>query len=199
LNMRRANDLIWSVAVNRYLLGKDAPAFDLLYWNQDATRMPLKMHSFYLREMYLANKLVEPGAIVMNDVPIDLGDIRNDCYIVATQEDHIAPWRSVYRLTQNVRGKTRFRLGHSGHIAGIVNPPTKNKGFWFGREGDAATINPPDPDVWIESALKHEGSWWPDWSAWIRERSGSMVPAPATGSNAAYPALAAAPGTYVRE
>ena len=199
-NMLRANDLIWSVAVNRYLLGKDAPAFDLLYWNQDATRMPLKMHSFYLREMYLANKLVEPGAIVMNDVPIDLGDIHNDCYIVATQDDHIAPWRSVYRLTQSVRGKTRFRLGHSGHIAGIVNPPgNKKPGFWYGREGTEATINPPDPEVWRETAPKHDGSWWNDWSAWLAERSGELVASRTAGSLDAYPAIVDAPGAYVLE
>jgi len=158
------------------------------------------MHSFYLREMYLANKLVEPGAIVMNDVPIDLGDIHNDCYIVATQDDHIAPWRSVYRLTQSVRGKTRFRLGHSGHIAGIVNPPgNKKPGFWYGREGTEATINPPDPEVWRETAPKHDGSWWTDWSAWLKERAGDLVPARVPGSHGTYPALAAAPGTYVRE
>jgi polyhydroxyalkanoate synthase len=196
-NMIRANDLIWTVAVNRYLLGKEAPAFDLLYWNNDATRMPKSMHAFYLNRMYLANDLVKPGAIAMRGTPIDLRAIANDLYIVATAEDHIAPWRTVYALTQHVSGNTRFRLGHSGHIAGIVSPPGGKKGHWHGVEGAGATVNPPTADAWKAQAPKHEGSWWPDWSAWNAERSGDRVAARAPGAHPEFPAIAAAPGAYV--
>lgn len=192
-NMLRANDLIWSVAVNRYLLGKDAPAFDLLYWNSDSTRMPQAMHAYYLRNMYVENNLVKPGALEVCGVPLDLRDVRNDTYVVATQDDHIAPWRTVYRATQLFGGDSRFRLGHSGHIAGIVNPPSSGKGAWWSNDS-----NPPDPDAWFAAARKHEGSWWTDWHAWLAERSGEMVPAREPGSSA-YPAQEAAPGTYVTE
>ncbi|MGH7757142.1 MAG: PHA/PHB synthase family protein, partial [Vulcanimicrobiaceae bacterium] len=161
-NMLRANDLIWNVAVNRYLLGKDAPAFDLLFWNSDATRLPRAMHSYYLRNMYLENKLAKADALKVHGVGIDLGRIRNDVYCVATADDHIAPWRSVYRMTQSFGGKTEFRLGHSGHIAGIINPPAGKKGSWW-----SAPSNPPDADAWRTGAVEHAGSWWPDWSDWL--------------------------------
>ncbi|MDB5070322.1 MAG: phbC, partial [Candidatus Eremiobacteraeota bacterium] len=122
-NMLRANDLIWGVAVNRYLLGKDAPAFDLLYWNSDATRIPRAAHSYYLRNMYVENNLSKPDVLEVDGVPIDLHKIELDVYCVATQEDHIAPWRSVYAMTRLFGGDTTFRLGASGHIAGIISPP----------------------------------------------------------------------------
>ncbi len=190
-NMLRSNDLIWSVAVNRYLLGKEAPAFDLLYWNSDSTRMPAAMHSYYLRNMYMENNLVHANALEIDGTPLDLREIENDVYCVATIEDHIAPWKSVYKLTQLVAGQPAFRLGASGHIAGIINPPRKGKGSWWG-----ASDCPPDPDAWLASATKHEGSWWPDWFAWLRERSGAKVSAPKLGS-AEHPPQEAAPGDYV--
>ena len=190
-NMLRSNDLIWSVAVNRYLLGKDAPAFDLLYWNSDSTRMPAAMHSYYLRNMYIENNLVRPNVLEIDGTPLDLGDIRNDIYCVATIEDHIAPWKSVYKLTQLAAGPTAFRLGASGHIAGIINPPRKQKGSWW-----SATECPPDPDAWLAAAVKHDGSWWPDWFAWLGERSRSKRSALKPGSKQ-YPAQEKAPGTYV--
>ncbi|GAC1652869.1 MAG: class I poly(R)-hydroxyalkanoic acid synthase [Vulcanimicrobiaceae bacterium] len=191
-NMLRANDLIWSVAVNRYLLGKDAPAFDLLYWNSDSTRMPAAMHSYYLRNMYINNNLVKPGALEVDGVKIDLGNIRNDAYFVATAEDHIAPWKSVYKGMQMFGGDKRFRMGYSGHIAGIVNPPAKLKGFWW--EGDTKET----PQAWYDAAAKHEGSWWNDWYAWLAQRSGEKIAKREPGSPA-YPAQEAAPGTYVLE
>ena len=193
-NLLRSNDLIWNVAVNRYLLGKDAPAFDLLYWNSDATRMPAKMHRYYLRNMYLENNLVKPDKLSFDGVPIDLREVRNDVYSVASAEDHIAPWRSVYKMTQLFSGDTRFRLGNSGHIAGIVNPPTNPKGSY-----SSAPANPPTADEWLAAATKHEGSWWPDWMAWLVERSGERVPAPAQPGSKRFSPLAPAPGTYVRE
>src|SRR5207302_3125856 len=123
-NMMRANDLIWSNVVNNYLLGKEPPAFDLLYWNNDGTRMAREAHSFYLRNTYLENNLIKPGKIVLKDVPIDLKRIRQDVYAVGTQQDHIVPWRAAWQIFQLVSGKVRFVLGGSGHIAGIINPPS---------------------------------------------------------------------------
>jgi len=179
-NLLRADDLIWNVAVNRYLLGKDAPAFDLLYWNDDATRIPCALHSYYLERMYRDNALVKPGAISMLGVPIDLGKIRNDLYVVATAEDHIAPWKSVRRLAELTGGTSRFVLGSSGHIAGIVNAPAKKRG-WYRVDGE-----------------ERAGSWWPDWIEWLRARSGEQVRARPPGTSA-HPILGDAPGTYVLE
>jgi polyhydroxyalkanoate synthase len=192
-NMLRANDLIWNVAVNRYLLGKDAPAFDLLYWNSDATRLPAAMHSYYLENMYVRNALAK-GELVVDGVPIDLHAVRNDVYSVASIEDHIAPWRSVYKMTQLFSGDVRFRLGHSGHIAGIINPPASGKGNYWKADG-----NPPSADDWFRSAEKLAGSWWPDWLGWIGERSGERVPAPSKLGSERFPPLGPAPGTYVLE
>jgi polyhydroxyalkanoate synthase len=193
-NMLRANDLIWNVAVNRYLLGKDAPAFDLLYWNSDVTRIPKNTHSYYLRNMYLENNLVKPDVLKAKGEPLDLHRIQNQVYSVATVEDHITPWRAVYRMTQLFSGPVRFALGHSGHIAGIINPPSAHKGHWFSNE-----VNPPAPDDWLASAQKHEGSWWPDWIAWLSERSGEQIPAPKQVGSEGFPPLTPAPGTYVLE
>jgi polyhydroxyalkanoate synthase len=192
-SMLRANDLIWNVAINRYLLGKDAPAFDLLYWNSDATRMPAAMHRYYLNNMYVRNALAT-GQLNHKGVPIDLGAVKNDVYAVAAIEDHIAPWRSVYKMTQLFGGDVRFRLGHSGHIAGVINAPAAAKGNYW--EVDR---NPPSADEWLAAARKHPGSWWPDWLEWIAQRSGERIPAPAAGGSEAHPPLAPAPGTYVLE
>ena len=196
-NMLRANDLIWGVAVNRYLLGKDAPAFDLLYWNSDATRIPRATHSYYLREMYVANNLSKPDALDVDGVPIDLRRVKLPTYCVATQDDHIAPWRSVYAMTRLFSGETTFRLGASGHIAGIISPPGKKKAVWWGPPPGAS--NPPAPDAWFAAAPKHEGSWWPDWIAWLAQRSPGKMDAPAATGSAKYEPLADAPGTYVLE
>ncbi len=192
-NLLRANDLIWNVAVNRYLLGKDAPAFDLLYWNSDATTMPGALHEAYLRTMYGENALAG-GTSVLKGVTLDLHDVRNDVYSVASIEDHIAPWRSVYKMTQLFAGNTRFTLGHSGHIAGIINAPASGRGkYWTN------AANPRAADAWFSGAQEHAGSWWPDWMAWLTERSGDEIDAPQAVGNEKYPALVPAPGTYVLE
>ena len=196
-NMLRANDLIWGVAVNRYLLGKDAPAFDLLYWNSDATRIPRAAHSYYLRNMYVENNLSKPDALDVDGVRIDLRQIQLDTYCVATQEDHIAPWRSVYAMTRLFGGETTFRLGASGHIAGIISPPSKKKAVWWG--GPPGSSNPPTADEWLAAAPKHDGSWWPDWTAWLAQRSPETVPVRPSLGNEQYPPLVDAPGTYVLE
>jgi polyhydroxyalkanoate synthase len=191
-NMLRANDLIWNVAVNRYLLGKNAPAFDLLYWNSDATRLPASMHKYYLRHMYRNNDLVKPDVLEMRGTPIDLRRVMNDVYAVASREDHIAPWRAVYRMTQLFSGDTRFRLANSGHIAGIVNPPSSGKGLYF-----TAPSNPPDPEAWLKLAEERRGSWWTDWIEWLAERSGERVASPETLGSKRFAPLEAAPGSYV--
>ena len=192
-NLLRANDLIWNVAVNRYLLGKDAPAFDLLYWNSDATRMPGAMHDDYLRNMYGRNALAK-GEYALKGAPLDLRAIRNDVYSVGSIEDHIAPWRSVYKMTQIFGGETRFVLGHSGHIAGIINAPSSGKGKYWTNDA-----NPPTPDAWFSGSVEHAGSWWPDWIAWLAERSGEEIDAPTSLGTEAYPTLGPAPGSYVLE
>ena len=191
-NMLRANDLIWSNVVNNYLLGKEPPAFDLLYWNADGTRMARVAHSFYLRNTYLENNLIKPKKIVLKGVPIDLKQIHLDIYAVGTEQDHIVPWKSAWRISQLASGKVRFVLGGSGHIAGIINPPSKGKGYWTnGKPVKTA-------DEWLESARQHKGSWWADWLKWLRPRSGEQGAPPSMGSTA-YPAITPAPGTYVLE
>lgn len=191
-NLMRANDLIWSFVVNNYLLGREPIAFDLLYWNADSTRMPHMMHRFYLRNMYQRNLLVQPGGIALKGVPIDLGSIKTPCYFLSTKEDHIAPWASTYRGSRHFGGPVRFVLGGSGHIAGVINPPTTAKyGYWTGKQ------QPPDPEAWLAGAQHNEGSWWPDWDAWLARKSGPMVAArdPAAGG---LPVLEDAPGSYVK-
>ena len=190
-NLLRANDLIWSFVINNYLMGKDPFPFDLLYWNSDSTRMPRAMHSAYLREMYQHNRLREPGGIILDGVPIDLTSIDVPVYILSTREDHIAPWRSTYAATRLYRGPIRFVLAMSGHIAGVVNPPAAHKyGHFTGELADT-------PDAWLEAATAHEGSWWPDWDAWVSGHGGGEVPPREPGAGA-LPAIEDAPGRYVK-
>ncbi len=191
-NLLRANDLVWSFVVNNYLLGRDPFPFDLLYWNSDATRMPAKMHSFYLRNMYLGNLLAKPGAIALAGVPIDLSKVTVPAYFVSTVEDHIAPWRTTYRGATYLGGPVRFVLGGSGHIAGIVNPPAAKKYHYWTNEA-----LPPTPQEWFAGATQHPGSWWTDWQAWIeRQNRGEKVPARRPGEGLAV--LEDAPGSYAR-
>ncbi len=191
-SMMRDNDLIWSFVINNYLMGREPMAFDLLYWNSDNTRMPAMMHSFYLREMYLNNKLREPGGLSLDDVPIDLRKIKQPAYWVSTVDDHIAPWKSTYAGTQILSGKKKFVLSGSGHIAGVVNPPSSKKyGYWTNR------ALPADPDDWLAGATQHEGSWWTDWDKWVKRHRGGEVKARVPGSGK-LKAIEDAPGSYVR-
>ena len=190
-NMLRANDLIWSFVVNNYLLGKDPMPFDLLHWNSDSTRMPARMHAYYLRNMYIRNKLAEPGGITLGGVPIDVGTIRIPAYFVSTAEDHIAPWRSTFAGAKLLSGPVRFVLGGSGHIAGIVNPPAAKKYCYW--TGDKPAGN---PDDWLKRATQHEGSWWNDWAGWIKEFAGPRVPARVPGKGK-LKVIEDAPGSYV--
>jgi polyhydroxyalkanoate synthase len=191
-NMLRANDLIWSFVVNNYLMGNDPFPFDLLYWNADSTRMPAKMHSFYLRKMYQENLLKEPGAIELDGVGIDLGNIKTPAYFLSTREDHIAPWKSTYRGTQLLGGPKRFVLAASGHIAGVVNPPDGGKyGHWINKD------LPDNPETWFEGATEIAGSWWPDWQRWILSHGKAQVAARVPGDGKLI-ATEDAPGSYVQ-
>ena len=195
-NMMRGNDLIWSFVVNNYLLGKDPFPFDLLYWNADATRMPAAMHSFYLRKMYLENKLVQPGGITLAGQPLDLRQIEVPSYVISTQDDHIAPWKSTYAAVNLYKGPVRFALAQSGHIAGVVNPPTAGKyGYWTGGDNKK---NPKTPDAWLKAAKRHDGSWWPDWDEWIKPFQGGKEVAARKPGRGKLKALCDAPGTYVK-
>ena len=196
-NMLRANDLIWSFYVHNYLLGKDPFPFDLLYWNSDATRMPMAMHLTYLREMYIRNKLVVPGAISLAGTAIDLSKVKTPTYFISTVEDHIAPWASTYIGTQTLGGQNKFVLGGSGHIAGIVNPPAANKyGYWTNPKQHAMA------EDWLATATKHEGSWWNDWDKWIKSHNKEKaVPARVPGDalrGGKLKALEDAPGSFAK-
>ena len=186
-NLLRANDLVWSFVVNNYLLGKDPFPFDLLYWNADSTRMPARMHSFYLRNMYIKNLLGVPGGITLAGVPIDLARVALPAYFISTVEDHIAPWKTTYRGARYLGGPVRFVLGGSGHIAGIVNPPAAKKYHYW--TNDAL---PETPEQWFETATQHPGSWWDDWQAWIARQNGAEMVA----ARAPADPLEDAPGSY---
>jgi polyhydroxyalkanoate synthase len=188
--LMRANDLVWSYAVNNWLLGADPPAFDILAWNADGTRMPAAMHSFFIRSCYLRNELAA-GTMELAGTRLDPGAVTGDLYVLAAQEDHITPWKGSY-LTTRVLGRTdsRFVLSASGHIAGIVNPPSP-KAWYRTAEG-----LPADPDEWLAGSTRHGGSWWEDWTEWIAARAGEQVEPPAMGSKR-HPAVGEAPGQYV--
>jgi polyhydroxyalkanoate synthase len=196
-NLLRSNDLIWNTFINSYLMGNKPSAFDLLYWNDDGTRMVPSAHGFYLHNTYLENNLVKPGKISLLDQPIDLRRIRKDIYTIGAERDHIVPWSSAWRIAQLTSAKTRFVLAASGHIAGMINPPSAGKGgYWTDETGDAAAAG--TAAAWLAGAKKHEGSWWGDWTKWLEARSGKRMPAAAVGS-AAYPPIQDAPGSYVLE
>jgi polyhydroxyalkanoate synthase subunit PhaC len=192
-NLLRSNDLVWSFVVNNYLLGKDPFPFDLLYWNADSTRMPARMHSFYLRNMYIRNRLAEPGGISLRDVPIDLSKVRIPAYFISTVEDHIAPWKTTYRGARYLGGKLRFVLGGSGHIAGIVNPPSAKKYHYW--TNDAL---PEEADQWFAGATQHAGSWWTDWQEWMDGVNGAEKVAARKPGAGALKVLEDAPGAYAK-
>ena len=191
-NMLRSNDLIWSFVVNNYLLGKDPVPFDLLFWNSDATRMPAKMHSYYLRNMYIHNKLRKPKGLTIAGRSIDLSTVTTPCYFISAKDDHIAPWKSTFSGAKLFGGKVRFVLGGSGHIAGIVNPPVANKYcFWA---NDELTH---EAESWLQNADRFDGSWWSDWSVWISSQGSRTVNARKIRNNRTNP-FEDAPGSYAK-
>jgi len=189
----RANELVWSYVVNNYLKGNAPAAFDLLYWNADSTNLPGPMYCWYLRNTYLENKLRVPGATSVLGVPVDFGKIDLPGYILATREDHIVPWRTAYETTRLIKGEKRFVLGASGHVAGVVNPASKNKrSYW------TAESLPAKADDWFSGATENPGSWWNDWSAWLARQGGGRIKARSRLGSTEHPPLEPAPGSYVK-
>ncbi len=189
-NALRANDLIWSFFVNNYLMGKDPKPFDLLYWNSDQTRMPRALHLFYLREFYQKNLLAK-GEMTLGGVQLDLGKVKTPVYAQSAKDDHIAPYPSVYKGSKLFGGDVTFIMAGSGHIAGVINPPSANKyQYWTNAKA------PADVGDWVEGAEEHPGSWWPNWSQWLAAKSGPMIPARDPAKGPLKP-IEDAPGSYV--
>ncbi len=193
--MLRPNSLIWHYVVHKYLYGETPPPFDVLFWNSDSTRLPRAMHRFCLRNFYRENKLPLKDALVLNSYPIDFSRVTQPLYAVGAAEDHITPWRGTFKTAGLVRGPVRYVLSTSGHILGIVNPPSQRskREYWVGNASGAT-----EGKSWRAAQTKMAGSWWGDWDQWLHERCGPLQTPPAIGSTA-YPALCAAPGTYVHE
>jgi len=183
---------MWQYVVNNYLKGKGPPAFDMLYWNADNTNLPGPMFCWYVRNCYLENNLRVPGGTVQCGVPVDLTLLDMPAFIYASREDHIVPWRTAYASNELLAGDTTFLLGASGHIAGVINAPWKNKrNYWTG--GTAG----PDPVRWLQSARHVPGSWWPEWARWLERQAGEKVPAPKSLGNSQHKPIEPAPGRYV--
>jgi polyhydroxyalkanoate synthase len=191
-NTLREKDLFWSFFINNYLKGERPAAFDLLYWNSDSTNLPAAMHSYYLRNMYLNNQLKEKNALELGGVKIDLSAVKIPTYFLSTAQDHIAMWKGTYKGAQNFSGQTRFVLGGSGHIAGVINPPKANKyGYWT---NDAM---PETPDAWYQDAKQNDGSWWTDWQAWATKEENTQVAKRIPGDQK-LKVIEDAPGSYVQ-
>jgi polyhydroxyalkanoate synthase len=189
----RPNDLVWNYVVGNYLKGETPPPFDLLYWNSDSTNLPGPFYAWYLRNMYLENNLVKPGKLTVCGQKIDLRKIDIPTYIYGSREDHIVPIAGAYASTQLLPGKKRFVMGASGHIAGVINPPAKNKrSYW------TSDKLPASHKEWMAGAQEHPGSWWTDWSAWLKPQAGKQIPAPKAYGNRKYKAIEPAPGRYVK-
>jgi polyhydroxyalkanoate synthase len=194
----RPNDLVWNYVVDNYLKGRTPQAFDLLFWNSDSTNLPGPMCVWYLRNTYLENKLKTPHALTVCGESIDLSRLTLPTFIYGSREDHIVPWKSAYASAPVLSGPQKFVLGASGHIAGVINPPSKNKrSFWMIDSDDERL--PEDPDAWFDAAAEHPGSWWPAWSKWLAENAGERVKARAAQGSKTHPVIEAAPGRYVLE
>jgi len=190
----RANDLVWNYVVNNYLKGGKPPAFDLLFWNSDSTNLPGPWYTYYLRNTYFENNLIKPDKLTMCGVPVDLSYIDMPAFVFAAREDHIVPWRTAYSSAAYLGGDTRFVLGASGHIAGVVNPASRNKrSYWSG-----SGLDLPQKE-WLAHAQETEGSWWPHWIEWLKQFGGKMLPAPKAAGNREFTAIEPAPGRYVME
>ncbi len=196
----RPNDLVWNYVVGNYLKGETPPPFDLLYWNGDSTNLPGPMFCWYLRHMYLQNELKDPGALTVCGEKVDLGKIKAPVFVYASREDHIVPWTAAYRSVPLWKGPSgtrdknvRFVLGASGHIAGVINPPASGKrSHWVNAK------LPATPEAWFDGATEKPGSWWPDWTGWLKPHAGKLVPAPQTPGGKGFKAIEPAPGRYVK-
>ena len=195
----RPGELVWNYVVNNYLKGIAPPAFDLLFWNADGTNLPGPFFTWYLRNTYLENRLCKPGEIQIDGHGLDLGALDMPAYVYASREDHIVPWKSAYASCRLLTGARRFVMGASGHIAGVINPPAKNRRSYWAAPGEAAAGEQAMPaDAWLETATQSAGSWWPDWCAWLQQHGGALRKAPAKQGNARYKPIESAPGSYVR-
>jgi polyhydroxyalkanoate synthase len=197
----RPNDLVWNYVQQNYLKGKEPPAFDLLYWNADSTNLPGPMFCWYLRNTYLENKLREPGRLTVCGVPVDLGKIDAPTFVYGSREDHIVPWEAAFASMTLLNPKkpkaNRFVMGASGHIAGVINPASKNKRSHWVNDANGKS-RPKSADEWMAGATEHKGSWWPQWAKFLAEHGGQQVPAPAAPGNADFPVIEPAPGRYVK-
>ena len=191
-DLLRSTDLVWNYVVNDWMLGEDPKPFDMLTWNDDSTRMPAAMQVEYLNALYLENRFAE-GKFELAGERLDVADIRQDTYVITAETDHIAPWKGVYKGASKIGGTVRFVLSNSGHIAGVVNPPSPKSKHWY---GESAHL-PADPDDWRDDAGEHKASWWEDWAPWVTEHAGKQVAAPKKIGNANHPPLEPAPGRYV--
>ena len=190
----RANDLIWRYVVDSYMKGATPDAFDLLYWDSDSVSLPGPMYCWYTRNTYLENKIKEPGATMQCGVPVDLSKARVPLYLLASREDHIVPWKSAFRSKDLIGGESRFVLAASGHVAGVINPPARNKrSHWINDDLES------DPQTWFEAAEERPGSWWPDWDSWMKTYSNGTTPAPDRQGNETFNPIEPAPGRYVKE
>jgi polyhydroxyalkanoate synthase len=193
-NSLRANDLIWYFVINNYLMGKEPPVFDLLYWNADSTRFPAQLWLDYMHDMYQHNKLSQPGGFTLLGEPVDLGDIKIPTYILASKEDHIAPAKSVFKAVNLYGGPVKFMLAGSGHIAGVINPPTAQK---YQHWTNAKKNTYAEFEDWFADAKQHPGSWWEHWNKWLSKKSGEKVAARVPGDGK-LKIIEAAPGSYVK-
>jgi polyhydroxyalkanoate synthase subunit PhaC len=192
----RPDDLVWNYVVNNYLKGETPPPFDLLYWNCDSTNLPGPFYAWYLRNTYLENKLVQPRQATVCGEPVDFRRLDMPTYFYGSREDHIVPAASAYLSVHAVRGKKRFVLGASGHIAGVINPPEKKKrSHWVRTDGKL----PKTLDTWLSGAQELPGSWWPDWAAWLAEQAGKQIAAPKKYGKGTLRVIEAAPGRYVKQ
>jgi polyhydroxyalkanoate synthase len=189
----RPNDLIWNYWVNNYLMGNAPPAFDVLYWNADTTRLPAGLHGDFL-DMIYTNPFLNPGEMVVGGHPIDMTKVNYDTYVIAGTTDHITPWKAVYETARLYGDDTTFILSNSGHLQSLLNPPGNPKSWYM--KGNA---KPTDPDVWSEKAKKHEGSWWLDWGEMLKTKSDKEVAAPKSAGSKKHKPLGPAPGTYIFE
>ncbi len=195
----RPGELVWNYVVNNYLKGVSPPAFDLLFWNADGTNLPGPFFTWYLRNTYLENRLCKPGGVEIGGHALDLAALNMPAYIYASRDDHIVPWKAAYASCGLLSGERRFIMGASGHIAGVINPPAKNRRHYWALSGHLNEGEAPLPaDAWLDSATQLTGSWWPDWLQWLEQHAGALRKAPAREGNTRYKPLEAAPGSYVR-
>lgn len=193
----RPNELVWNYVVNNYLKGLSPASFDLLFWNADSTNLPGPFFTWYFRNTYLEDNLKVPGRVKIDGHAIDLGSLTMPAYIYGSREDHIVPWQSSYASTRILRGPLRFVLGASGHIAGVINPPAKKRRHYWAHETTHTEV-PGDPQVWLDKAVRHSGSWWPDWQLWLASHSGGQKRSRAVLGNKRHMPIEAAPGRYVK-